>query len=175
MNINISSLHISFSLVERLPRNNLNLLRHIMCVLHHITTHAASNQMDAYNLSVCIGQSLLWAPITKAQMPGRSPAAQQPSSAKDVACVVQLLIDNCSKIFHPDVTSLFGIVPSGKTRQDSSTDSDSIHSLRSTPDHSCKYLILSLVIIRENVLILKLSYIYEYPYIVIYAISSSSS
>jgi len=88
--------------------------------------------MDAYNLSVCIGQSLLW-PASSTEGP-----LHQAGAAKDVAQLVQFLIEQCPVVFGEEVITLFGELPVFKTRQDSSTDSDSVHSLLSTPDPSGK-------------------------------------
>lgn len=45
--------------VEKLPGPNRLLLQHLLCVLQHILQSADTNKMDAYNLAVCIGPTLL--------------------------------------------------------------------------------------------------------------------
>lgn len=49
-------------LVGQLPPANYQLLRHVLCVLHHVSENRSVNQMSSSNLSVCIGQSLLEKP-----------------------------------------------------------------------------------------------------------------
>ena len=49
---------------------------------------------------------------------------------------IQFLIDHVVDIFGEDVVTLLGDPPEEKPRQDSSTDSDSMHSMLSLPDHS---------------------------------------
>ncbi|CAB1347308.1 unnamed protein product, partial [Coregonus sp. 'balchen'] len=49
-------------LVHLLPSENLLLLRHVVAVLHCIQGNADDNQMNAFNLSVCIAPSMLWTP-----------------------------------------------------------------------------------------------------------------
>lgn len=46
-------------MVDDLPGLNKLLLQHLMCVLHHILKSADVNKMDASNLAVCIGPTLL--------------------------------------------------------------------------------------------------------------------
>lgn len=45
--------------LDELPGANWVLLQHLLCVLHHILQSADTNKMDAYNLAVCIGPTLL--------------------------------------------------------------------------------------------------------------------
>ncbi|KAM9354314.1 T cell activation RhoGTPase activating protein b [Pholidichthys leucotaenia] len=45
--------------VDDLPGPNKLLLQHLFCVLHHILEGADITKMDAYNLAVCIGPTLL--------------------------------------------------------------------------------------------------------------------
>ena len=80
--------------------------------------------MTAYNLSVCIAPSLLW------PKGNPDPLATPPA-------VVQYMIENCGQVFGEESLLLFGEVVEQKLRQDSSTDSDSMHSVLST--HS-KYI-----------------------------------
>lgn len=47
-------------LLHLLPGENLLLLRHVIAVLHCIQGNAQDNQMNAFNLSVCIAPSMLW-------------------------------------------------------------------------------------------------------------------
>uniref|UniRef100_A0A673B285 Rho GTPase-activating protein 20 n=1 Tax=Sphaeramia orbicularis TaxID=375764 RepID=A0A673B285_9TELE len=83
-----------------IPSENLLLLRHVVAVLHCIQGNAHDNQMNAFNLSVCIAPSLLWAPApTTPEMEGEG--------TKKVCELVHFLIENCSSVFGEDVTSLF--------------------------------------------------------------------
>lgn len=50
------------SLVKQLPEANLLLLRHLFGVLHHIERNAVENQMNAFNLALCIAPNMLWLP-----------------------------------------------------------------------------------------------------------------
>ncbi|XP_075315463.1 T cell activation RhoGTPase activating protein b [Odontesthes bonariensis] len=45
--------------LDDLPGSNKLLLQYLICVLHHILESADINKMDAYNLAVCIGPTLL--------------------------------------------------------------------------------------------------------------------
>lgn len=45
--------------LDQLPAANRLLLQHLLCVLHHILLSADTNKMDAHNLAVCIGPTLL--------------------------------------------------------------------------------------------------------------------
>lgn len=45
--------------LDELPGANWVLLQHLLCVLHHILQSADTNKMDAHNLAVCIGPTLL--------------------------------------------------------------------------------------------------------------------
>lgn len=46
-------------MADGLPEHNKLLLQHLVCVLHHILESADINKMDASNLAVCIGPTLL--------------------------------------------------------------------------------------------------------------------
>lgn len=43
----------------KLPQPNLVLLKHVLCVLHHISRNSAVNKMDSNNLAICVGPSIL--------------------------------------------------------------------------------------------------------------------
>lgn len=57
----LSSLSLN-SLVNQLPEANLILLRHLFGVLHHIEQNSGVNQMNAFNLALCIAPNMLWLP-----------------------------------------------------------------------------------------------------------------
>lgn len=94
-------------LCDRLPNANVTLLRHFLCVLAHIAANSSQNMMSASNLAVCVGPSLLWAPVTSA---GASSAAANPALAlsaeaaasKQVPALVAVLIDKCTVLFGPE-------------------------------------------------------------------------
>ena len=46
-------------MVDGLPVPNKLLLQYLICILHHILENADVNKMDAHNLAVCIGPTLL--------------------------------------------------------------------------------------------------------------------
>ncbi|KAF3694560.1 Rho GTPase-activating protein 20 Rho-type GTPase-activating protein 20 [Channa argus] len=87
-------------LLHLLPSENLLLLRHVIAVLHCIQGNAHDNQMNAFNLSVCIAPSMLWAPAS-------STSEMEGEDTKKVCELVRLLIENCSSVLGEDVPSLF--------------------------------------------------------------------
>ena len=105
-----------------MPVANADLLSHIMCVLYHIQLREAENSMDATNLGVCFGPT-----VFRDERREALEAHIQTEVAKEGA-TLKYLIQNCIEIFGPECMQLFGepIIP--KPRQDSSTDSDSVHS-----------------------------------------------
>ncbi|XP_051882500.1 rho GTPase-activating protein 20 [Pristis pectinata] len=87
-------------LLDQLPKLNTLLLHYVFGVLHKIEQQAEENQMNAFNLAVCIAPSILWPPTLC------SPETEC-KSTKKVALFVQFLIENCSRIFGDVFTSLF--------------------------------------------------------------------
>ncbi|KAK1902880.1 Rho GTPase-activating protein 20 [Dissostichus eleginoides] len=87
-------------LLQLLPSDNLLLLRHVIAVLHCIQGNAHDNQMNAFNLSVCIAPSMLGAPAP-------STPEMEGEGTKKVCELVRLLIENCTVVLGEDVTSLF--------------------------------------------------------------------
>uniref|UniRef100_F1S1S8 Uncharacterized protein n=1 Tax=Sus scrofa TaxID=9823 RepID=F1S1S8_PIG len=85
-------------LLDQLPRANVVLLRYLFGVLSNIEQHSSSNQMTAYNLSVCIAPSIF--------CPPNSGISENNFTNK--ISFVQFLIENCLKIFGEDITSLLG-------------------------------------------------------------------
>ncbi|XP_066496037.1 rho GTPase-activating protein 20-like isoform X2 [Tiliqua scincoides] len=88
------------SLVNQLPEANLILLRHLFGVLHHIEQNSVENQMNAFNLALCIAPNMLW-------LPSPTGPEEESKSTKKVAMLVQFLIENSADIFGGDITSLF--------------------------------------------------------------------
>ncbi|XP_049487064.1 rho GTPase-activating protein 20-like [Panthera uncia] len=87
-------------LLDQLPRVNVVLLKYLFGMLHNIEQHSSSNQMTAYNLSVCIAPSILCS--------SNSCSLGLESNFIKKVSLVQLLIENCLKIFGEDITSLLG-------------------------------------------------------------------
>ncbi|DAA28940.1 TPA: T-cell activation Rho GTPase-activating protein-like [Bos taurus] len=84
-------------LLDQLPRANVVFLRYLFAVLYNIEQHSSSNQMTAYNLSVCITPSMLCL----------SNSGSSENFTKQIS-FIQFLIENCLKIFGEDITCLFG-------------------------------------------------------------------
>ncbi|CAM9158854.1 unnamed protein product [Lampetra fluviatilis] len=91
---------------SRLPASHNALLRHVMCMLHHVARRSATNQMTPRNLAVCIAPSVApgmhWGGHVATAGAGRpsppSPATQSRDTAQ-VSLLVQFLIENCEAIF----------------------------------------------------------------------------
>uniref|UniRef100_G1NQG6 Rho GTPase-activating protein 20 n=1 Tax=Meleagris gallopavo TaxID=9103 RepID=G1NQG6_MELGA len=88
-------------LIEQLPRANVVLLRYIFGVLHGIEMRSEENQMNAFNLAICIAPSLLWPPASS------TPDIESEFTRK-ISSLVQFLTENCCKIFGEEINSLFG-------------------------------------------------------------------
>ncbi|XP_048338892.1 rho GTPase-activating protein 20-like isoform X2 [Sphaerodactylus townsendi] len=88
------------SLVNQLPEANLILLRHLFGVLHHIEQNSMENQMNAFNLALCIAPNMLW-------LPSPTGPEEESKSTKKVAMLVQFLIENSAEVFGGDVALLF--------------------------------------------------------------------
>nr|XP_019817564.1 PREDICTED: rho GTPase-activating protein 20-like [Bos indicus] len=84
-------------LLDQLPRANVVFLRYLFAVLRNIEQPSSSNQMTAYNLSVCITPSMLCL----------SNSGSSENFTKQIS-FIQFLIENCLKIFGEDITCLFG-------------------------------------------------------------------
>ncbi|XP_055492977.1 rho GTPase-activating protein 20 [Leucoraja erinacea] len=108
-------------LLVQLPKLNVFLLHYVFGVLHKIEQQAEKNQMNAFNLAVCIAPSILW-PSTPS-----SPETEC-KSTKKVALFVQFLIENCSRIFGDNFTSLFEALSS--KRFGSRDDGSDLHSFQ---------------------------------------------
>lgn len=94
--------------LDELPGANWVLLQHLLCVLHHILQSADTNKMDAYNLAVCIGPTLL-------QLDG-VPLDEQKDRIEKVTALTQFLIEN-SDVLGENIPNLLD------------TDEDSVSSL----------------------------------------------
>lgn len=105
-----------------------------MCVLYYIDKKSDDNLMTAYNLAVCIAPSILWSRV-------QIDPLKAMASTSTPQAIVAYLISNCGEVFGKESLLLFGN-PIDQKRQDSSTDSDSMHSVLSMPDSSSKYIIV---------------------------------
>ncbi|XP_053912500.1 rho GTPase-activating protein 20 isoform X1 [Cuculus canorus] len=106
-------------LIEQLPRANVVLLRYIFGVLHGIEMRSEENQMNAFNLAICIAPSLLWPPTSS------SPDIES-EFTKKISSLVQFLTENCCRIFGDEITSLFGEILMTCKRENGS-DAASLH------------------------------------------------
>lgn len=79
---------------------NYELLKCFMCVLYHIADNAETNNMNAYNLAVCVAPSLLWAPKSSS-----IPPTEQSNS---VPPVIQFIIEECVDIMGESVRTVLG-------------------------------------------------------------------
>ncbi|CDQ82933.1 unnamed protein product [Oncorhynchus mykiss] len=101
-------------LIGLLPKENALLLCHVVAVLHGIQENAHDNQMNAFNLSVCIAPSMLWAP-------GPSSPEVEGEGAKKVCDLVRYMIEHCQEVLGEDVTSVFGGLPRKRAESDVSS------------------------------------------------------
>ncbi|XP_046638914.1 uncharacterized protein LOC124320213 isoform X2 [Daphnia pulicaria] len=100
-------------LCDRLPSANVTLLRHFLCVLLHIVANSSHNMMSASNLAVCVGPSLLWAPVAAANATAAAAAlnpalalSAEATASKQVPALVAVLIDKCSILFGAETANL---------------------------------------------------------------------
>lgn len=59
-------------MVNKLPDPNIQLLKHLIVLLYHISENADTNKMDSKNLAVCISPNLLQTEVEKMQEVSRS-------------------------------------------------------------------------------------------------------
>ncbi|DAA28944.1 TPA: T-cell activation Rho GTPase-activating protein-like, partial [Bos taurus] len=81
----------------QLPRANVIFPQYHFGLFYNIEQPSSSNQMTAYNLSVCITPSMLCL----------SNSGSSENFTKQIS-FIQFLIENCLKIFGEDITCLFG-------------------------------------------------------------------
>ncbi|KAG7484193.1 hypothetical protein MATL_G00046630 [Megalops atlanticus] len=113
-------------LLDQLPEVNVTLLRHLFGLLYHIQEKSEENQMNAFNLALCIAPNMLWLPM---------PAGpeEESKSTRKVASLIQLLIENSPAIFGDDIESLFTHLNSREGAPEDVTD-DSFHQLYSSDE-----------------------------------------
>lgn len=131
-------------LLKKLPSENLLLLKHLLCLLWHISNHSKENKMSSSNLSVCIGPSLLSSPTTVSSIQrevGYIDKLSFPPGllicpilysrffvnlqevSKSVPKLITYLIDHCPDLFGEKVLTLLGNELETRPRPDSGTDS----------------------------------------------------
>jgi hypothetical protein len=95
----------------------VTLLRHFLCVLLHIVANSSHNMMSASNLAVCVGPSLLWAPVATANATAAAAAlnpalalSAEATASKQVPALVAVLIDKCSILFGAETVIFFLVV-----------------------------------------------------------------
>ncbi|PIK61239.1 putative rho GTPase-activating protein 20 isoform X7 [Apostichopus japonicus] len=114
------------SILSQLPEANVNLLRYIFCIFHHITLNSGENDMNHTNLAICTSPSMIWPPLSAG-------ALAQAQSTKESPQLLQFLIKHCLEIFGAEMESLFGPAPVRKETVcalDSGGDSDGAFSRR---------------------------------------------
>ncbi|XP_030637536.1 T cell activation RhoGTPase activating protein b [Chanos chanos] len=84
--------------VDKLPSANCVLLRHLLCLLHHISQSSDINKMDTRNLAVCIAPTLL-------QSDSLAPDVDM---VEKVTILTQYLIENCTELFGEQILTLLG-------------------------------------------------------------------
>ncbi|XP_062832801.1 T-cell activation Rho GTPase-activating protein isoform X1 [Anolis carolinensis] len=87
---------------SKLPRPNLLLLKHLLCVLHHISKSSEVNKMDSSNLAICFGPTMLTSDYDQGL-----PLAAQKEQTDKVKTLVEFLINNCCDIFGEEICLLF--------------------------------------------------------------------
>ncbi|XP_066542578.1 T cell activation RhoGTPase activating protein a [Hoplias malabaricus] len=97
--------------INKLPEPNIQLLKHLMAVLYHISLKNEINKMDAKNLAVCVSPNLLQ--VDAVEM------------IKNVTNLTQFLIENCCEIFGEDVQTLLW----DSDEEELSDNQDSVSSL----------------------------------------------
>ncbi|KAG9338908.1 hypothetical protein JZ751_024298 [Albula glossodonta] len=113
-------------LLDDLPDANVTLLRHLFGLLHHIQNNSEENQMNAFNLALCISPNMLWLPV---------PAGpeEESKSTRKVARLIQFLIENSPSIFDEDFESLFTHLQSDQRPVEDVID-ESFHQLYSSDE-----------------------------------------
>lgn len=86
---------------EKLPKPNLILLQHLLCVLHHISKASDINKMDSRNLAVCIAPTMLIPQVDK-----NLPLETQKELNEKVTVLVEFFIDHCFELFGENISQL---------------------------------------------------------------------
>ncbi|XP_075718558.1 T-cell activation Rho GTPase-activating protein [Rhinoderma darwinii] len=89
------------SAAEKLPKPNVILLGHLICVLHHISKASDINKMDSRNLAVCIAPTMLMPQVDK-----NLPLETQKELNEKVTALVEFFIDHCFELFGENIPHL---------------------------------------------------------------------
>ncbi|XP_068087795.1 T-cell activation Rho GTPase-activating protein isoform X3 [Hyperolius riggenbachi] len=108
------------SVAENLPKPNLILLQHLMCILHHISKASQVTKMDSRNLAVCIAPNMLTLQAEK-----NLPLETQKELNEKVTTLVEFFIDNCFELFGESISELL-----------SASEEDSLENLNTTEQSS---------------------------------------
>lgn len=92
--------NLFFRILNDINAHNYELLKRFLCVLYHIADNAKINNMNAYNLAVCMSPSMLWAPTSSSI----SPTEQ----SNFVPPVIEFLIEHCVEIMGDSVKTVLG-------------------------------------------------------------------
>uniref|UniRef100_A0A8C5PPU6 T-cell activation Rho GTPase-activating protein n=1 Tax=Leptobrachium leishanense TaxID=445787 RepID=A0A8C5PPU6_9ANUR len=123
-------------IADKLPKPNVVLLQHLICILHHISKASDVNKMDSNNLAVCIGPNMLIPKHDK-----NLPLETQKQFNEKVIALVEFLIDNCFELFGDNVSQLLS-ASEGDSLENidvteiSSHQNDSAYD-STDPDHEC--------------------------------------
>uniref|UniRef100_A0A673KI89 T-cell activation Rho GTPase-activating protein-like n=2 Tax=Sinocyclocheilus rhinocerous TaxID=307959 RepID=A0A673KI89_9TELE len=80
--------------INTLPEPNIQLLKHFMVLLYHISENADTNKMSSTNLATCVSPNLL--------------QTDNVEKMEEVTKLTEFLIDNCPQMFGEDALTLFG-------------------------------------------------------------------
>ncbi|XP_069582020.1 T-cell activation Rho GTPase-activating protein isoform X2 [Ranitomeya imitator] len=122
---------------EKLPKPNLILLRHLICVLHHISKASDINKMDSRNLAVCIAPTMLIPQVDK-----NLPLETQMELNEKVTSLVEFFIDHCFEVFGENISQLISTFEEDSLENIHSPEL-SLHQNDSAydspgPDHACQ-------------------------------------
>ncbi|XP_077342848.1 T-cell activation Rho GTPase-activating protein isoform X2 [Lithobates pipiens] len=127
---------------DKLPKPNLILLQHLMCVLHHISNASDINKMDSRNLAVCIAPNML-----VSQVDQDLALETQKELNEKVTTLVEFFINNCLEMFGDHISQLLSTSEEDSlenidTTELSSHQNDSAYD-STDPDHDCHASILT--------------------------------
>ncbi|XP_071997470.1 T-cell activation Rho GTPase-activating protein-like isoform X3 [Engystomops pustulosus] len=123
------------STAEILPKPNLIMLQHLICVLHHISKASDINKMDSRNLAVCIAPTMLIPQVDK-----ELPLEILKELNEKVTALVEFFIDHCFELFGENISQL--IIFEEDFLENINSPELSIHQNDSAydstdPDHEC--------------------------------------
>ncbi|XP_040573451.1 uncharacterized protein [Lepeophtheirus salmonis] len=94
------------NLISNLPRINEITLRHLIYLLKEVADKSKTNMMNASNLGICVGPSVLWCNDSKVMM--------EQNYSKDVSCLTKTLIEQYESLFGKEIPSLFTCTINGE-------------------------------------------------------------